>query len=440
MTSIPKIIKNNLNKKESDSTYRDTTNRYTNRNTNRDEAEEIISVKKDKKPEINEYIEIIKKNKEEYEKLKYKYENILSQYQKKIEEKTSKINDIIKDNKIKFSVFKDELIRFFDIFMNLINSYRKNKNKIILFEKVLSNAEKEINEIYYPNIFKLISTKNKKSFFPINTTEENKKENNDINNELTKEKIEKSVVNFFGESKPITLQQINDFIKSKNSSIYSYNNNQLEQLSKENLIKDYTEIINYIQILEKYIHNYGETQENKNKKNIGNIDTISEYEEKIKILRSKLDEETQKNLNYLIVINSQKKEIENFNFKNIINTSKNKIKDKYPIISSPEYCPTVSGTKYNNNNFSYNRNSSNIRNSTEKNYDSYIGKSTYKSNYNNIFGKSFDKFDKNKSNIMNGNNGVKKRPLSSTSRLNTEKNNHGKHVLFLKGNNYNSSN
>ena len=53
MTSIPKIIKNNLNKKESDSTYRDTTNRYTNRNTNRDEAEEIISVKKDKKPEIN---------------------------------------------------------------------------------------------------------------------------------------------------------------------------------------------------------------------------------------------------------------------------------------------------------------------------------------------------------------------------------------------------
>ena len=145
-------------------------------------------------------------------------------------------------------------------------------------------------------------------------------------------------------------------------------------------------------------------------------------------------------MNYLIVINSQKKEIENFNFKNIINTSKNKIKDKYPIISSPEYCPTVSGTKYNNNNFSYNRNSSNIRNSTEKNYDSYIGKSTYKSNYNNIFGKSFDKFDKNKSNIMNGNNGVKKRPLSSTSRLNTEKNNHGKHVLFLKGNNYNSSN
>ena len=440
LTSIPKIIKNNLNKKESDSTYRDTTNRYTNRNTNRDEAEEIISVKKDKKPEINEYIEIIKKNKEEYEKLKYKYENILSQYQKKIEEKTSKINDIIKDNKIKFSVFKDELIRFFDIFMNLINSYRKNKDKIILFEKVLSNAEKEINEIYYPNIFKLISTKNKKSFFPINTTEENKKESNNINNELTKEKIEKTVVNFFGESKPTTLQQINDFIKSKNSSIFSYNNNQLEQLSKENLIKDYTEIINYIQTLEKYIHNYGETQENKNKKNIGNIDTISEYEEKIKILRSKLDEETKKNLNYLIVINSQKKEIDNFNFKNIINTSKNKIKDKYPIISSPEYCPTVSGTKYNNNNFSYNRNSSNIRNSTEKNYDSYIGKSTYKSNYNNIFGKSFDKFDKNKSNIMNGNNGVKKRPLSSTSRLNTEKNNHGKHVLFLKGNNYNSSN
>ena len=129
-------------------------------------GEEVIVVKKDKKEvEREELLGIIKKNNEENDKIKLKYENLLSQSNKKLEEKINQINQIIKDNKIKYNNFKDELVEFYNAFINLINSYHQNKNIISLFEKTLSNTENEINEINYPNLFKLISNKNKKRIF-----------------------------------------------------------------------------------------------------------------------------------------------------------------------------------------------------------------------------------------------------------------------------------
>ena len=330
------------------------------------------------------------------------------------------MNKIIKDNKIKYNNFKDELVEFYNVFINLINSYHQNKSKIILFEKTLSNAEKEINEINCPNLFKLISKKNIKKIF-------DSKSKND-NGQITLEKMKETVLNVEGESQSITMPQIIEHMKSKNKSIFSYNDQQIKLLSKEALNKDYLEIIEYINKLEDYINKYNESQENKKKDNNKNSDIISEYEEKIKKLKESLNTELQKNYNNLMVINSQKKLIEDINFKNLLNNSKNKVKNIYPLLTSPrDYCPTISGTQYTKGNNFLLYNNSKIRNNTEKNIcQQTISISTYKPK--KIFEKSLENFNKN---TKDNNIKTKKRPLSS--RIQKK----GKHVTFINNNNSN---
>ena len=407
LLSIPKVIKNKINIKEIEN------------KENADNEDEIIEIKKEtKKPEKNEYLKIIQKCKEENDKLIFKYENLLSQIQKQLEEKEYQINQIIQDNKLKYNSFKTELNKLFDTFTNLINSYRKNKN-VYLFEKAIENTKEELDEYNYPNIFKLISTEIRKKIISLKAKEEIKKENNQdkndndnknnsINfNKLTKEKIKDTVLNFDNDSKLTTnISQINNFINSKKKILFTYNKNQLEQLSKEILIKNYLEIITYIKTLEDYFECYKESQENIKAKNI-NDTIISEYEEKIKTLTTKLDNECQKNNNNLIVINSQKKIIEQFNYKNILNINKTKLNDKYPLVSSNKYCPTISGNKYKDNIFLKSKNYSQMRNSTEKNIcDRILG--------------STEQFNKYKNTSRNNKN-ILKRPFSSTTRNKAQK-------------------
>lgn len=407
LLSIPKVIKNKINIKEIEN------------KENADNEDEIIEIKKEtKKPEKNEYLKIIQKCKEENDKLIFKYENLLSQIQKQLEEKEYQINQIIQDNKLKYNSFKTELNKLFDTFANLINSYRKNKN-VYLFEKAIENTKEELDEYNYPNIFKLISTEIRKKIISLKAKEEIKKENNQdkndndnknnsINfNKLTKEKIKDTILNFDNDSKLTTnISQINNFINSKKKILFTYNKNQLEQLSKEILIKNYLEIITYIKTLEDYFECYKESQENIKAKNI-NDTIISEYEEKIKTLTTKLDNECQKNNNNLIVINSQKKIIEQFNYKNILNINKTKLNDKYPLVSSNKYCPTISGNKYKDNIFLKSKNYSQMRNSTEKNIcDRILG--------------STEQFNKYKNTNRNNKN-ILKRPFSSTTRNKAQK-------------------
>ena len=46
-----------------------------------------------------------------------------------------------------------ELSELYNVFINIFNSFYKNRNKINLFEKTISNIENEINEFNFPNIF-----------------------------------------------------------------------------------------------------------------------------------------------------------------------------------------------------------------------------------------------------------------------------------------------
>ena len=412
LLSIPKVIKNKINIKEIEIENKD--------KDKVDNDDEIIEIKKEtKKPEKNEYLKIIQKCKEENDKLIFKYENLLSQIQKKLEEKEYQINQIIQDNKMKYDSFKSEINKFFDTFTNLINSYKKNKN-IYLFERVIENTKEEIDEYNYPNIFKLISIEIKKKIISLKAKEETKKENNldknendnknynSNNSKLTQEKIKDTILNFDNDSKLITnISQINDFIYSKKKTLFTYNKNQLEQLSKDILIKNYLEIITYIKTLEAYFERYKESKENIKAKNI-NDTIISEYEEKIKTLTTKLDNECQKNNSNLVVINSQKKIIEQFNYKNILNINKTKLKDKYPLVSPSKYCPTIAGIKYKDNIFLKSKNYSQMRNSTEKNICDRILEST-------------EQFNKYKNTSRNNKNNIPKRPFSSTTRNKPQK-------------------
>ena len=408
LISIPKVTKNKLKTKEKEK-------------DNSLDTEEKPIIQNDKKEvEKKELIDMIKKNKEEYYKLKLKYENLLSQSQKKLEENINKMNQINKDNKLKYNSFKDELNEFYNIFINIINSYYKNKNKINIFEKTISNIENDINELNYPNIFKLITKKNITKNFSFKNKKEEISKNEILNEQITQEKINKTALNFDDFSKSITFTKIINYIKTKNKSIFSFNKEQIFQLSKEILDKNYYEIITYVSKLEDYIFNYYESKEYKQKEKYENPDIIAEYEDKIKKLKLSLNNELQKNFNSLMIINSQKKQIEEFNLKYLLKSS------RYPKISANEYCPTVSGTQYNKeNNFLKNRNSSKIRNKIEKNINIYqptITSSSYKSN--KIFGQSIESFDKYNN---------KKRPLSSRTK------NKGKNVSFLKIKNNNSN-
>ena len=108
LLSIPKVIKNKINLNPPKEVEKSANN------------EEIVIIKRDKKEvEKDELIGIIKKNKEESDKIIMKYENLLSQSQTKLEEKINQMNKIIKDNKIKFNYFKDELVEFYNVFINL---------------------------------------------------------------------------------------------------------------------------------------------------------------------------------------------------------------------------------------------------------------------------------------------------------------------------------
>ena len=418
LISIPKVIKNKLKEKEKGK------EKEKEKENSIDTEEKPIQQKDKKEIEKKELINMIKKNNEEYNKLKLKYENLLSQSQKKLEENINQMNKIINDNKLKYNCFKNELSELYNVFINIFNSFYKNRNKINLFEKTISNIENEINEFNFPNIFKLITKKNINKNFSFKNKKEETKKQEKLNEQITQEKIKETVLNFDDISKSITFPKIIDFIKSKNKFIFSFNKEQIFKLSKDALDKNYYEIITYVNKLEDYIFNYYESKEYKNNEKYEKPDIIGEYEEKIKKLKSSLNNELQKNYNSLIIINSQKKKIEEFNFKNLLKNS------RYPRISTNEYCPTVSGTQYNKeNNFLKSKNSSKIRNNTERNINIYqptITSSSYKSN--NLIGQSIeslDKYNKNK-NINN-----KKRPLSSKIK------NNGKNVTFLKINNNN---
>ena len=433
--SIPKIIKNHMEKKDDENSIN---------------SGEIIYVK-NKKKEVDktDLIQMARFNTEEIKILKEKYENILKQKDKEILENNYNINKLENDSKTNINLYKDELNKLYNLFMRFLNYCQQDfllffKQKTSMpslikkkeeFELYLKNTEKEINVFNFPFIFKVL---NKGKNFPNNSKKISKIDEQILldtkkdlinNNRINMVENNKEIALNFEDLSPPTLAQIKKFIESKNiNNNFQYTQKQLEKIPKDRLIKIYNNIIKYIQELENYINKYKE-KNNLIDKSQENEKKIENLNEKIIKLSSLLDNEIQKNNKNLIVINSQNKMIErlqkeNTMSKNILKykndyssykVNLSKYKDKYPILIQDQFY-TISNKE--NNFINYKKSSFHVkwRNKTESNNYSSNNQNTGINSGHSSYIKTITPTPTIESNININNyiqNKIKRRPYSS---------------------------
>ena len=426
--SIPNVIKNHMNKENMSIS-----------------SEEIIKVIKKKKEVDEKDLAMVQRdNNEEIRIIKSKYNNLLMQKEKEIKENNYQINKLTKDYKTVFSNFEDEIIKLYELFMNLIDYCNRNfldafnhKNNIVTlnnkkeeFESYMEECKKQINGYNYPIFFKALNNKNK--LVPTLKVDEVKKKKigynsqknifNKNNNINIKEVMNEAVLNL-KDSAPVTMKQINHFINSKSNIInIQYTEDQLDKMAKENLIKNYISINKYICELENYIKKYDEKYDfhpiNKNEEIKNKFD---DYNKKIKKLTSLLEKEVQKNNKNMVIINTQNKIIEKLQKENVLSNnilkykndnssykmSLTKSRDKYPLLAHDNL---IVNNHHQTNLINYKKSSSQIkcRNYTENNYVSNYQPTSGTSGYS-----SYAKTIVDNSNNSNSKASLKKRPFSS---------------------------
>jgi len=428
--SIPKVIKNHMNNKDNMSIS----------------SEEIIKVIKKKKEVDEQDLAMLQRdNNEEIRILKSKYTNLIMQKDKEIKDNTYQINKLTKDYKTVFSNFEDEIIKLYELFMNLIDYCYKNflsafnhKNSMVTinnkkeeFELKIEDCKKQINGYNYPIFFKALNNKNK--LVPTLKDDEVKSKKIGYNSQKyllhkssnlnIKEAMEETVLNF-DDTPPLTMKQINNFINSKSNIInIQYTEEQLDQMAKENLIKNYMSINKYICELENYIKKYNEKfDSNAINKNEEIKNKFEDYNQKIKKLTALLDKEVQKNNKNMVIINSQNKIIEKLQKENVLSNnilkykndnssykmSLSKSKDKYPLLAHDNL---IINNNRQTNLINYKKSSSQIkcRNNTEYNYVSNYQPTSGTSGYSSYAKTIVD----NSNNNSNSKTTLKKRPFSS---------------------------
>jgi hypothetical protein len=401
-------------------------------------------IKKKKEVDEEDLAMMQRDNNEEIRIIKSKYKNLMMQKEKEIKENNYQINKLTQDYKTVFSNFEDEIIKLYELFMNLIDYCYKNffsafnhKNNIVTlnnkkeeFELYIEDCKKQINGYNYPIFFKALNNKNK--LVPTLKVDEvkNKKigynsqknilhKNKDMN---IKEIMNKKVLNF-EDTPPVTMKQINNFINSKSNIInIQYTEDQLDKMAKENLIKNYISINKYICELENFIKKYNEKYDshsiNKNEEIKNKFD---DYNQKIKKLTSLLDKEVQKNNKNMVIINTQNKIIEKLQKENLLSNnilkykndnssykmSLTKSRDKYPLLAHDNL---IVNNIHQTNLINYKKSSSQIkfRNNTENNYVSNYQPTSGTSGYS-----SYAKTIIENSNNSNSKTTLKKRPFSS---------------------------
>ena len=284
------------------------------------------------------YSSQIKQIKDEHKKnikiLEKKYENIINDKKKEYYEMKSYMDKIIDVNKKEIECYKKEIIKYNEVFMQLISNYRRIffssmtpqcnvitlKNKKEEFDNIILNIDKEINHLNFPLLFKELESKNLLNMNITNSISNMRKaelkfkkfKNYKINEEKKVDKISES----FKEDVPPTLQKIQEVVtEATNEGKILIDKDKLNKMSKEaiilhclNLNKSVIEMENY---LEKYIKykkgfNVEEFENNINYKE----NTINELNVKINKLTNNLDEQIQSNYNNMNLIQTQNRIID----------------------------------------------------------------------------------------------------------------------------------
>jgi hypothetical protein len=318
--SMPKFLKdlqNNIieleKEKDQEKEKNDGHNSNSNDNTHKNKNVKIINHK--------EYLLCLKDKDKEITELRKRYENILTQKEKIIFDLNNELDSIKFQNLKKFKKYEDELLKINEMFINLINNYKRIfissftkecnpvtiYNKKIQFDHLLSSIKKDYDTSSFPLLFNIIERKgiliknNLNSSSLRRASKDNKKQieienqklilsnknslflddNNILINNIEKEekKEEYSYLN-----------KMNDFFVylkdeiSKNNIILKIDD--IKDMPKNDIIDEYQKMINLILNTEIFMKNLEKKNSENQKKN--NINMI-EYKKELNNYKNKIE-------------------------------------------------------------------------------------------------------------------------------------------------------
>ena len=296
---------------------------------------------------------LVEDNKISLLKIKRKYESILEDKNKECNDIKINIEKIHNNYKNEISLWKNELIKYNEIYMELISNYKRIffsrlppkyniitlKNKKEEFDNILLDAEKEINYLNFPKLFNELESKNKLgmtitgSLINMRKTLNKKIEKKIILKENDK-KTDESLQNLKISTPPITHQQIKKTIDEalSNKKKLIINKETLELMSKEAIILHCLNLNKTVDEIENYLEKYAQYKKGFNieafENNINYKEkAISELNETINKLRNNLDEQVLINYNNMNVINTQNRIIEKFQKEKLLNSILHKNKN-----------------------------------------------------------------------------------------------------------------
>ena len=321
-------------------------------NEKKDESESEDNFDNDQyyKNQINKIEEA---NKKKLEIIQLKHNSQLEQKNKEIDE--IKLENKNNEEKIKREVFlwKRELIKYNEKFMQLLTNYKRIffskippkysivtiQNKKEEFDKILFGIEKEINQFNFPKLFQELESKNNLGITETGSmsnmkktiSKKNKKTKIKITNESDKKNEDDNIISFKKNVPPISVEKIKTTVEEslEGKKKFIKKKEDLEAMSKESVIIHCLNLNNKVEEIENFLEKYTQYKRGFNIEQFeNNINykekVISELNEKINKLKSKLDENIKLNYSNMKVINSQNRMIEKLQQEKLINNILNK--------------------------------------------------------------------------------------------------------------------
>ena len=359
--SMSRIMsKTNRNKEDITDEKNDLTkNENSNSNEGSNERDELSGSLPDNELYYNSQIKRLKANhKKNIEVLEVKYKNLLNDKEKESDELKSYLNKRNDFDKNQIELYKRELIKYNEVFMQLISNYRRIffskltpqcnlitlKNKKEEFDSIILNIDKEINHLNFPLLFKELESKNllnmnitgaisnmrkadlrAKKLKNITITEDKKV--NEIKT-LMKEEIP-----------PPPIKNIQNVLKeATNEGKIVINKDTLNEMSKEAIVIHCLNLNKIVTDMEFYLEKYAKYKKGFNAEEFENNvnykeKTINELNNKINKITSNLEEQIQLNYNNMTLIKTQNKIIDKLQkellFHNMLKKSKKYLSTNY---------------------------------------------------------------------------------------------------------------
>ena len=420
---------------------------------NSNENLNINNIKEDVKKKIEnhfkkEILGIEKNNLNEIKILKEKYENLLKQKDLIIKENNNEINKINKNYENEVKNYQEEIIKLDEILMQIINGYKilfkTQKIKDIVgyinstneFDIIINENEKKINNFSFPLLYHSLLKYNKldtnnqtmikqkrrpQSSYQIRSKNTNSN-NNSNNTNLMKNNISSKNLSSQNKLDVNPDDIINKYNKITNQNEKLLKKEDLEIMSKEDIVKHCLDLNTKYYEFKDYIEKYAEFKKGFDVKEFKlTEDYVNNLYKKIERLNEHITEQIELNTKNKVIISSQKRSIDKLTSENILlrNQLEGKmIKDKlsYPILNSKDnyYYNNTSKENFKNkstNNFLYiNTGENNKSNNNNNNMIKILPNTNISNNYLNS--------NSNEKKITSYTNQITNSNLSSTNNNN----------------------